>query len=85
MHVHDFRPIGAMKPRPAVTTKIKAGDTVTWKNPNTGVAYPGLTVLHVNKTSGAALLSGWFGRLGRSGANHIEQKGARLEQLTVEA
>lgn len=83
MHLYTSRPARLSTKRVEMRLKLAAGDKVTWRNPATGVDYPGLEVLHVHRSTGAALLKGWFGNYVR-GKQHIQQQNAPIDQLTKE-
>jgi hypothetical protein len=86
MHVQPFNAHFRSEPAFHRGVRLKAGDTVAWRNPSTGEVWSGLRIDFVYPASGTVLVRGCFGRLSmRTGGDHVESKVVRMEQVTVEA
>lgn len=83
MHLYTLRPVPGCAKQPETLLKLQAGDIVTWRNPATKIDYPGLEVLYVHRSTGAALLRGWFGDYVR-GRPSIRQQNAPIVTLTLQ-
>lgn len=86
--LHDLRPAimrGSgthRKPGP----RLRAGDLVSWTNPNTGEVWSELQVECVLKGSGTVNVRGWFGRLHRKSGDCVtESRTVRGCDLVVSA